>query len=207
MSIIIDTSLFYNPYAPCTIKESYLPLLDQQGKLQFVTFRCFDSIPAKQREELKLMQSAFEKSHPKPWDLKTMVSYRKIIGAREESLLDAGYGECLLKDPDYRRIVEDSLSYFNGERYDLHSYVIMPNHVHILMVMKGEHKIEYTLKSLKKYTGRSINAKAGVCSKYWDGQNYCRLIRNQNHYDTVLSYINNNPRHLKKGEYTLKNFV
>ena len=206
MSLIIDPSLFYNPNAPCTLKEAYLPLLDQQGKLQFVTFRCFDSIPAKQREELKELKLSFEKTHSKPWDKKTLISYRKLIGAREEQLLDAGYGRCLLKYTGYRQIVEDSLLYFNEIRYDLHSYVIMPNHVHILLVMLGENKIEDALESMKRFSARLINEKAALHGKYWDGQNYCRLIRNQNHYDIVRSYINSNPRFLKEGEYTLKNF-
>ena len=206
MSLIIDPSLFYNPLEPCRGKDSYLPLLDQQGKLQFVTFRCIDSIPLKLQTELKQLKQDFERNHSKPWTIETLKGYRELIGKREEELLDAGCGKCYLKIPGIRKFVDDALCHFNGRRYDLHSYVIMPNHVHVLLTMLDNHFIATTLESLKRFTGMMINKATGENGKFWDGQNYCRMIRNQDHYDAVRNYINKNPRGLKRGEFSLRNF-
>ena len=206
MNFLVDPSLFFDPNGNFSLKESYLPLLDQQGKLQFITFRCFDSIPAKIREEIKDFKEYFIKTYPLPWDIATMVEFRKTVGKREESLLDNGYGKCLLKSPEYRKIVDDALEFFNKDLYDLHAYVIMPNHVHILMAMLGDNDITECLESIKKFTATKINKITGEKGKYWDGQNYCRLIRNQDHYDIVRSYINKNPRNLRRGEFSLRNY-
>lgn len=203
---VVDPSLFYDPFGDFRGKDSYLPLLDQQGKLQFVTFRCIDSIPAKRRQELIFWKQNFEKFNPKPWSKETIKTYRGWIGKREEELLHNGYGKCLLRKPEIRNILDDCLLYFNKKRFDLHSYVLMPNHVHMLLVMVDKYIIEDTIESIKRFTGRLINKLSGERGKFWDGQNYCRLIRNQDHYEYTRNYINKNPVYLRRGEFTLRNF-
>ena len=154
-----------------------------------------------------IYKEIFIKNHPKPWSKDTWKSYRKCIGTREELLLDMGYGKCYLKDSQIRSIVEESIEFFHNKRYILHSYVIMPNHVHILFHMLGEYLIEKELYRMKKISALGINKATGEKGKYWDGQSYCRMIRNQEHYDNVRRYINGNPRFLRSGEFTIRNFV
>lgn len=47
--------------------------------------------------------------------------------------LRAGYGECHLRDPRVATTVERALQYFDGARYTLIAWVVMPNHVHVLI--------------------------------------------------------------------------
>jgi type I restriction enzyme R subunit len=51
---------------------------------------------------------------------------------RWHDALDAGHGACVLRQPDLATIVGNSLRHFDGERYLMLDFVVMPNHVHLL---------------------------------------------------------------------------
>ena len=38
-----------------------------------------------------------------------------------------------MRRPEIAQIVEDGLRFFQGERYDLRAWAVMPNHVHVVM--------------------------------------------------------------------------
>src|SRR5690349_3144273 len=94
--------------------RGYLPHFDSPETPQFVTFRLFDSLPAEAIEKLKLLQG-------------------RIGDADRDTLLDVGSGNCWLRHPGVAQIVEDALLHFDGERYRLIAWSIMPNHVHALI--------------------------------------------------------------------------
>lgn len=100
--------------------RGYLPHRDRLGLLQSITFRLADSLPQKKlaqlREELRVLPEE-----------RRSVEERKRI----EAWLDAGSGCCALRHPAVARYVEDSLLHFDGERYALLAWCIMPNHVHV----------------------------------------------------------------------------
>ncbi|MEP7336888.1 MAG: hypothetical protein ABI977_04035 [Acidobacteriota bacterium] len=101
--------------------RGYLPHFDAEGQTQTMTFRLFDSMPQEVldqwREELAHLP---EKEH----DLER----RKRIGA----YLDQGYGSCYVKDDRLAEIVQNALLFFDGQRYALHAWVVMPNQTHVL---------------------------------------------------------------------------
>ena len=47
----------------------------------------------------------------------------------------------MLKDPANAKIVADALRHFDGERYEMASFVVMPNHVHVLFRPLGDHAL------------------------------------------------------------------
>jgi type I restriction enzyme R subunit len=49
-----------------------------------------------------------------------------------EDFLDTCHGRCVLRRPELAKIVADSLLHFDGERYRMGDFVVMPNHVHLL---------------------------------------------------------------------------
>jgi len=51
--------------------------------------------------------------------------------------LDSCHGRCLLKRPELATIVADSLLHFDGQRYRIGDFIVMPNHVHLLAVFRG----------------------------------------------------------------------
>ena len=203
MSIDLDQSFFLDRNQEVRIHDNILPLWDQQNKLQFVTFRCIDSIPVSEREYFESIKKWYEVTYPKPWSDEIELQYNQKITERVETLLDNGYGKCLLKFPEYRIEVDRALRYFYEKRYFIIGYVIMPNHVHVLMYMLGDNLIEDSLKSIKKFSAVQINRKLGTRGHFWAGINYCRLIRNYEHYEKTRLYIAKNPENLKEGEYSL----
>ena len=90
--------------------------------------------------------------------------------------------------------VEDALLFFNGKRYDLVAFVVMPNHVHILMKLKEGFELTEIMRSLKSYTAKEINKSEKKSGPVWQSESYDRLIRDEVHFDNVVRYIiaNNN---------------
>jgi len=97
----------------------------------------------------------------------------------------------------------DALIFFDGDRYRLHSYVVMPNHVHVLVELLGENKTGDVLHSWKRHTANQINKLIGGSGKFWQHESFDRIIRDKEHYNNVLRYIANNPRNLPEDSFSI----
>ncbi len=77
-----------------------------------------------------------ERFSEKAWNLTTRqrTEYHERFAKRYMESLDKGCGTCVLQRPELSRIVADSLLYFDGVRYNMGDFVVMPNHVHLLVV-------------------------------------------------------------------------
>lgn len=180
-----------------------LPHWNQNAKIQFITFRLFDSLPQEKIRELKQMRDEFFATHPKPWDQETTSEYWKLISPAESKLLDNGYGSCLLRHSKIRNIVSESIRMTAGGKYDLIAYVIMPNHLHILLHVYEGIRIEEILSSIKRYTAKQINLLLNRKGKIWMNQYFDRIIRSEAHLHHCLNYIKDNPKHLPANDYEL----
>ncbi|WP_193212987.1 transposase [Luteolibacter marinus] len=118
-------------------------------------------------------------------------------------MLDDAHGSCVLRDPRIAAIVADAFHHFDGERYRLDSYVVMPNHVHILFHPLGDHLTEDILHTWKRFTARKINAALNQSGQLWQHESWDRLIRSQKHFDWVRNYIAKNPAKLPPGTFKL----
>ena len=185
------------------ISSRNLPHWNQFEKFQYITFHTADAIPQKEIKYLLNLKKGFEKINPKPWDKETENRYHKLISSRKENLLDKGVGRCILKYPEYRKIVEDSIIFYHLEKYFILSYVIMPNHVHLLVKTIGNSKIYKTIGSLMRFSARKINEKLKTKGSFWTEEAFDRIVRSEEHLKHCLHYIHNNPKNLKAGEYTL----
>jgi hypothetical protein len=74
---------------------------------------------------------------------------------RIQVYLDRGAGSAWMKDPLIAKTVQDSLLYFDGIRYRLHAWVVMPNHVHALPTPGTGWELGDILHSWKSYTAMS----------------------------------------------------
>jgi putative DNA methylase len=158
-----------------------LPHFTGEGLLQFVTFRLADSVPAKLIERWKVLVDVT--------DPETSVSYRKKI----ERYLDRAYGECFLRQRKVAELVSDSLFFHNGKKYQLIAWVIMPNHVHLLLLPLAEIDLEEIMHSIKSYTAPEINKLLGRTGQVWAHESFDRYIRNEAHRRNVIRYIEMNP--------------
>lgn len=180
-----------------------LPHWNQDASIQFVTFRLADSLPREKIEKLSAIRKTILSKSPNmsPDELKR--EYQRRIGPIESRLLDAGFGECILQFKPIRKSVEEAIFFLHGKFYQIIAFVIMPNHVHLLIHMLPNHTIFEVMKSIKGFSARKINENIGQEGKIWQCDYFDRIIRNREHYDNTLEYIKANPRHLPAGVYTL----
>ena len=177
-------------------RASKLPHWHQDNKYVFITFRLFDSIPQKKIKELREEKEYWMKLHPIPWNEEERKEYIKRFASKIDKWLDNGYGKCFLKRPENRKIVEDALFFYNGTKYHLKAFVVMPNHVHILLQLFENQEMETFVKSIKGYTAKKINQTEHRTGKVWQTESYDHLVRNEDNYKHILKYIQANNKDL-----------
>src|SRR5689334_18550936 len=117
-----------------------LPHRRQEGVTYFVTWRLGDSLPQAKLRQHAAARDAWIKAH----GLRDREEIRLLPEEKRHEYharftlelhhwLDSGHGSCLLRQPACSRIVQGALHHFDGERYALDGYVVMPNHVHLLV--------------------------------------------------------------------------
>lgn len=129
--------------------------------------------------------------------------FQKTFNRCREAFLDGCHGRCLLKRPKLARIVADSLLYFNGVRYRMGDFIVMPNHVHLLAVFPTAEALKKQCDSWLHYTAFRINRVIGEKGKFWQQEPFDHLVRSLEQYEYLRRYIADNPRKagLKPGEF------
>jgi REP element-mobilizing transposase RayT len=180
---------------PLDVYVRHLPHWRQPGATYFVTLRLADSLPKAKREELAILRRDWESSHPPPWDREVLEALARQLTEREESWLDQGMGSCLLKDPGLASLLVQAMHHFDGSRHELGAYVIMPNHVHVLLrpLTWEEHPLEAILGSWKQFSAHRINARRANKGELWQQESYDRIVRDEEHLYRCLQYIGRNP--------------
>lgn len=110
-----------------------------------------------------------------------------------DKYLDLGSGSCLLAKRPIAQIVVDSLIHLEETSLDLFSWVIMPNHVHMLIKPKNGTELSSLMHSLKSYTAHEANKTLGRKGKFWMREYFDRFIRDHEHFVRTVNYIENNP--------------
>ena len=90
-------------------------------------------------------------------------------------------------------LVEESLWFGHGQRYALEAYVIMPDHVHLLIQPINGWGLSKIMQGLKGFTAREINKVLGRKGSFWQDENFDHLIRNERDWLDKLDYIHTNP--------------
>lgn len=155
--------------------------------LQSITFRLYDSLPKEVIEEIKLKLD-IKKEDP-THNSKQYQRLQQKIAEYE----DAGYGQCFLRDERIAAIMQDTLKHFDGERYQLICWCIMPNHVHVLIEVNEGWSLSRIMHGWRSYTANEANRILGRTGKFWMEEYYDRYIRDDNHLQNTINYILNNP--------------
>ena len=164
--------------------------------MQFVTFRLADAMPATKLRIWKEEYAVWKNHHPKPWTAAQEQEHLERFVWKLENWLDEGSGSCLLAEPDFRRLLEETLMHDEGRRVDHHSWVIMPNHVHLLFTVR--HPLHLIMKSWKGVAARKIGQ-----GSIWQQGYRDTMVRDAEHFRNAVRYIRRNPAKLKRGTYTL----
>lgn len=166
--------------------RGYLPHLDEPGQIQSLTLRLADSVPAEVvttwKKELSLVggEAAYD---PRCAKLRTKI----------ERYADQGHGACWLRDERVAELVENALLYFDGERYRLLVWSIMPNHVHVLIETLPGFPLGDIAHSWKSFTSKEANKLLGRSGEFWMPDYFDRFIRDERHLAAVKAYIEQNP--------------
>lgn len=209
-------------------KPSYrrnLPHIHSLGATFFITFRLAGSIPKDviklleavrqllEREPLRIEKQAFQNEGLELEDRRFRLEFRRRWFLKFESMLDsASIGPVWLKDERIASLVADSLHTLDGQKYKLHAFCIMANHVHLLITpFLNERLIESKkeagrwifetisptmasiMQSIKGYTAREANKILGRKGRFWQAESYDHEVRNESEFSRIVTYILNNP--------------
>jgi len=202
----------FDPEQEFTIEYGNLPHWYQPGIIYFVTFRTADSVPAALMDDWQRRRSDWLRSRGVAKDANLEMlpenirrQYHRIFSLEFLDYLDRGYGECVLKRAELAKIVMDSLLFFDGRRYDVSDAVVMPNHVHILLCLKGAAEVQSQCRSWKHFTAVEINKALGRSGEFWQTESFDHAVRTPAAFAGLRRYIAENPikAGLRKGEYLL----
>ncbi|MDB6071357.1 MAG: hypothetical protein JWL81_2528 [Verrucomicrobiales bacterium] len=206
--------VFFNPEAEVTKTRIHLPHWDQQQTTCFITWRTVDSLPKSVWEQWREQRNHWLMDHgidPAVAGWRTLLDglpesdrrdFRKFSKAVEDGL-DAGHGACPLMEPALAGMVAEALHHFDGDRYQLGDYVIMPNHVHLLVGGLWADGMTRQVESWKKWTALRINKHLGRVGKFWQAESFDHLVRSPESFVKYQKYIRNNPikAGLRPGQY------
>jgi putative transposase len=169
--------------------RGYLPHFDAPHAIQAITYRLADSLPSAVHARLDQ-------------ELSTLADDRRPLERRRrvEAFIDAGHGSCVLCHPEAAACVIETWLRFDGERYRLLAFVVIPNHCHVLIECLDACPLSKIVNSWKSYTARWINAhvvyRAGARrhqEAFWQRDYWDRFIRDERHFRATRVYIENNP--------------
>jgi REP element-mobilizing transposase RayT len=140
----------------------------------FVTFRLHGSLPVGREFPKESMTSG------------------EAFAAMDRLLDTARFGPVYLKQPAVARLVRGSIQHCGLADCDLHAWVIMPNHVHLLLTPHTN--VSSLLCSLKGYSARQANKiLASSGQPFWQNESYDHLVRTGEEFRRIERYIINNP--------------
>jgi len=114
-----------------------LPHIQPPGATFFITFRLADSIPRKVWEELReRLDVIYEELADGGEDDQVSALERERLWFREyeEYLHNTSEGPFWLRDDRIAALVAEDFHHFDGERYRLDAFCVMPNHAHTVLM-------------------------------------------------------------------------
>ena len=185
-------NIFYSNRQEKQITKGNLPHWSQYGKMHFVTFRLADSLPQEKLNWLKDQREEWANSHEPPFTDNEWDEYNRLFSEKVEGWLDSGHGQCLLVQPECTQIVKQAIRYFNEQRYYLDYFVIMPNHVHVLLIPIMPYTLKEILHSWKSYTANEMNKLTGRSEEVWQHESFDHIVRSQRQLEKIRAYIVDN---------------
>jgi REP element-mobilizing transposase RayT len=156
--------------------ERRLPHWDTTDQPLFVTFRLHGSLPRN-----RVFPPA------------ALVSAGKAFVAVDRILDASTTGPLFLRRPEIAAMLAAALRHGDWalHRYELHAFVVMPNHVHLLATPHVP--ATKWLGPLKGFTAHQANLLVGAHGPFWQDESYDHLVRSDTEFDRIRAYIQQNP--------------
>lgn len=154
------------------VSRGRLPHLYKESGTYFVTFRLHDAVATRPARPFR----------PR--------SAREVAERSEPPLL---LGSCALGRPEVAEVVARSLLHFDAERYRLHAWCVMPNHVHVVLSAFKAWSVPKILHSWKSFTAKQAHRILGGSGAFWEREWFDHLIRSTEDVDRFVRYTEENP--------------
>jgi putative transposase len=151
-----------------------LPHYDANTVVQHVVFRTFGSLP----------NHILAKLGPQN---------EKPTSAQIDLVLDQSSHDAVFSEPTFAEIMQSALRYFDGDRYDLQAWCVMPNHVHVVFVPSQDALLGNIVKSWKHSVAWRINKLRSTRGSVFAPDYFDRYIRNLRQSETAIHYVEANP--------------
>ena len=158
-------------------ESGYLPHRDEPGLIQFVTFRLADAFPSERRSE---------------WEGLLKIEKVRERQIQLEAYLDRGHGQCHLRNPVIAKLVEETLLFRHETQYELRAWVVMPNHMHLLIHVQHV-PMSQLVDAWKGFTAKEANRILGRKGRFWQADYWDTYMRDSEHEARARRYIENNP--------------
>jgi REP element-mobilizing transposase RayT len=170
-----------------------LPHWHQPLRFQFVTWCLGDALPGRALKRLKRERARWIEAHPHPWSPLVQADYYDRFHDRVDRWLEVGRGEMVFRNPEYANVMADVLLFHEGSKTRMDSFVVMPNHVHVLVQLIGDTRLSDVMHSWRGYSAQELNRRRGKKGRFWSEDYWDRVIRSPRHYWRVRKYIRDNP--------------
>ena len=143
--------------------------------------------PAEETRNIKKLPESQKESAPQAWFAKF-----------DDYLDKALRGNLHLKNEQIANMVAESIRFRDGKTYDLISYCIMPNHVHLVCTpLETSSELYFglaeILHSLKRHTAREANKILQRNGTFWQDESYDHFIRDDAELESIIKYVLHNP--------------
>jgi len=181
----------------------HLPHYQPAGTPLFITFRLAGSLPQAVLDEFLHERKALERAFSSIPDVVAQQCKRcdeewRVFQRWEGALDQANYGPHWLENFRVASAVAEALHYRHNRVYDLLTFCIMPNHVHLLCTPFEQptgmpYPLAKILQSLKSFTARQANDILDREGPFWNSESYDHAVRNDDELERTVAYIVNNP--------------
>lgn len=188
---------------PSEYYKNRLPHFQPLGALYFVTFRLHNSIPWQSLD--KLLEEFDEKKACLQKELGSEEYNKELINLKMQFIESYNEKIDLIKaGPNYfnlepiAQILVDQLHAYDGIHYQLLCYVVMSNHVHMIIDtnernVRSQIYLQSIMKKIKGTSARYCNIALERNGQFWSRESFDVLIRNDAMYRRILNYILANP--------------
>jgi REP element-mobilizing transposase RayT len=180
-----------------TFYRRNLPHWHPEEKPIFITWRLFGSLPKGVNFGAATSECG-ERGTATPGCARTGKSAGATEWGRKFRIVDAELdrgttGPLWLRDPKIARYVEEAA--IRGEelgQYTLHAYVVMPNHVHVLLQPRVP--LARVTGGIKGVSARDANVALGrIGEPFSQDESFDHWVRNEAEFRRICSYIERNP--------------
>ena len=183
--------------------ERDLPHIQPAGATMFITFRLADSLSATAIRSLQAESEAWtrrmrEAANPGTQATLAYEAQRDLF-VRWDRMLDTAHtGARWLASSTIAVIVTQAIHHFDGKRYDLLAFCLVPNHIHVVFTPRHDDSgdpipVSRILHSLKSYTAYQANHALRREGAFWQHESYDHWARDSRELRRIIRYVCANP--------------